>query len=122
MSDGRSGLRLRGIHNWSTREVSAIQALAAEQLWGFPAAWVLFNIRPPGWPPRGVTPTAQPIGLDPALEVIGIALAAVAPQRREALALNLAGWAREGGADHYRVAIAHLLLTANEKPSARPGR
>lgn len=32
------GLTPQGIHNWSTREVSAIQALAAEQLWGFPAA------------------------------------------------------------------------------------
>jgi transcriptional regulator with XRE-family HTH domain len=49
--------------------------------------------------------------LDTALEVLGIKLAAAPFDKREAIATNLAGWAREGGADHWRQTVFSLLST-----------
>lgn len=44
-----------------------------------------------------------------ALEALGASLAAAPAERREALAMTLAGWAREGGRDHWRSALMALL-------------
>lgn len=52
-------------------------------------------------------PTA--LDLPEALNLLGMALAATPANRREALATNLAGWARDGGADHWRLVVLNLL-------------
>ncbi len=54
--------------------------------------------------PYSVPPTVQE-----ALEVLGIELAKVPPDMREAVASNLAGWARDGGRDHWRGLVLALL-------------
>lgn len=59
----------------------------------------------PSNPPAAV----EPGDLDQALETIGIKLAAATTDKREAIATNLAGWAREGGADHWRQTVFSLL-------------
>lgn len=49
-----------------------------------------------------------------ALEITGAALAATPKEMREAVALNMAGWAREGGAGHWRSALQALLAAGKQ--------
>lgn len=53
--------------------------------------------------------------LESALDFIGEALSNAPAERHDALAHNLAGWAREGGADHYKAVLALLLKPAQRK-------
>jgi hypothetical protein len=53
--------------------------------------------------------TNNTLDLGSALATIGAALAAMPPALREAVALNLAGWAREGGASHWQPGLLALL-------------
>jgi len=69
--------------------------------------------QPPIDQPKGggnLMPVAQ------ALEVLGIALAAAPASSREALATNLAGWARDGGQGQWPAAVFTLL---HAQPSKR---
>jgi len=66
---------------------------------------------------RAQEPAAQyraPATLVEALEVLGGHLTRVPPDMREAVATNLAGWARDGGRDHWRSVLQALL---NSEPS-----
>ena len=66
-----------------------------------------------------VQPSPPPsITLADALEVLGIELAKVSPDLREAVATNLAGWARDGGKDHWRQAVLGFLQAP---PTKRTG-
>lgn len=55
-----------------------------------------------------------PPSLPAALEVLGMALAAAPAAQTSAIADNMAGWARERGADHYRP-VLELLLNSPAK-------
>lgn len=66
--------------------------------------------------PSDARPGAPP-DLFSALEAVGVALAAVPKSMREAVATNLAGWARDGGADHWRVTVQTLLAPQSGKRS-----
>lgn len=55
-----------------------------------------------------------PPSLPAALEVVGMALAAAPAAQVSAIADNMAGWARERGADHYRP-VLELLLNSQAK-------
>lgn len=57
-------------------------------------------------------PTFGPGDLDLCLQGLGAALATAPADLREALAVNLAGWARDGGAEHWQSAVQGLLSTA----------
>jgi hypothetical protein len=70
--------------------------------------------KPPGWMDaahelRVVGAKGDPIGIENAFEIVGVALANAPRGMREAIAQNMAGWAREGGAGHYRVALLAML-------------
>lgn len=49
------------------------------------------------------------------LTQVGMLLATVSQERRQAVAEVMAGWARDGGADHWR----QMLLTLLETPTAK---
>lgn len=57
--------------------------------------------------------------LSVALDVLGAELRRIPIELREAVATNLAGWAREGGAPHYKPAIMAILDSEPEKRSPR---
>jgi transcriptional regulator with XRE-family HTH domain len=60
------------------------------------------------------TPTAEQT-----LAVLGAHLAAAPPELRDALATNLAGWARDGGKDHWqRILLAALDTQSGKRPNA----
>jgi transcriptional regulator with XRE-family HTH domain len=63
------------------------------------------------------TGQALELSLRAALERLGDALGAAPPARLNALADNLAGWARDRGADHY-VPVLMSLLSPGGKPAA----
>ncbi len=48
-------------------------------------------------------------GLSQALELVGLHLAKVPPEMRAAVATNMAGWAQDGGRDHWRTVLLTLL-------------
>lgn len=76
--------------------------------WGLPAEAtpLLAILQPPGE------------NLAAAVQALGHALMRLAPSQREALAVNLAAWAREGGAPHYNAAITALLASTGKQPRA----
>lgn len=63
------------------------------------------------------TPAPPPVVVDLAqvLEALGTELAAADMAMREALATNLAGWARDGGKGPWQQVVLHLLQTPPEK-------
>ena len=89
-------------------------ALAIERESGFSALWVATGggpkMRDPlsVWERQGVYWSAEVV-----LERLGPILQAVPLERRNAVAETLAGYAREGGADHWRL----MLLTLLRQPS-----
>lgn len=67
-----------------------------------------------GQGPRATAATAPALtsiasSTEQCLQLISAALAAAPPDAREALAVNLAGWARDGGAAHWQAAVQGLL-------------
>jgi hypothetical protein len=60
--------------------------------------------------------TAQDPSLTAALMLLERQLAGVAPDAREAVATNLAGWARNGGGQHWMRSLVALLEAPPEKP------
>jgi hypothetical protein len=54
---------------------------------------------------------APPLPVETLLLQLGVVLAGIPPPQREAAAAALAGWAREGGADHWRL----MFLAACQK-------
>lgn len=102
-----------------SKEIKSIGKMEAaiylERATGFSALWVA-----KGMGPKKVAPAlAKPIstGESPGpwtttpqlLEQLGIVLAQVPRERRKAVADNLAGWALEGGAEHWRQALTSIL-------------
>ncbi len=67
---------------------------------------------------QGVSVPMPNVTIDQALEVLGLALQGLPTQTREAIATNLSGWARDGGADHWRVALQAMLTNAPRKRPA----
>lgn len=62
----------------------------------------------------------SPLGsleISSALQALAAAFATAPPELREALALNLSGWVREGGGEHWLRSITALLSDA---PSKQP--
>ena len=57
--------------------------------------------------------------IEQAVEVIGIALAGASAEAREAVAANMAGWARAGGKEPWASVITSLLNANSGKRSAR---
>jgi transcriptional regulator with XRE-family HTH domain len=55
---------------------------------------------------------------DELLQALGTLLATIQPSLRSAVADTLAGWAREGGADHWRKMLIGLLDSKYEKRRA----
>lgn len=79
---------------------------------GFAAPWIAEGVGPK----RSYVPPVTMHVTEPAprylprswLDELGDALAALDPSYREAMATNLAGWAREGGASHWRATVEAL--------------
>lgn len=63
----------------------------------------------------------KPMSLPDALEVVGMALAATPASHITAVADNMAGWARERGADHYRN-LLQMLLEGEQRKRSPLGR
>ena len=97
------------VKNWQKRGLSLPGALKAEVAFDCRAAWLLYGTGTAGWPGPSNTPPPATIDLHQALEKLGIALAAVDAGMREALATNLAGWARDGGKGPWQQVVQHLL-------------
>lgn len=57
--------------------------------------------------------------LDAALDVVQIYLAAVQDEAREAVATNLAGWARAGAKGPWRAVVTSLLREASQTKRQR---
>lgn len=96
-------------------------ALYIERESGYSALWLAKEMGPK-FAPRGAVSAAEPPAqyTVPArvLEQMGHILANVPPALREAVAANLSGWARDGGADHWRIPLAALLEPASAKHAA----
>lgn len=96
-------------------------AIYIERETGYSALWVAKEIGPKfakaihlkaGEPPARYSVAAD------VLSQMGRLLAAAPATRREAIATNLAGWARDGGADHWRAPLAVLLDGSAGKQAA----
>ena len=112
------------VSQWLGRSSKIIKSIgkmqAAERLEsasGFYALWIAKGIGPK----HVVTPfqkTALPPAaptLADALTVLGMRLAEAAPEMREAVAANLAGWARSGGQGPWLDLVEQLLQRRPEK-------
>lgn len=110
-----------------SKEIKTIGKLEAaiylERASGFSSLWIAKGMGPrfaQGQHPRSIEvnePT--PDYSDSAtLERLGQLLARVPVERRQAVADALSGWAREGGADHWR----SMLLAAIAPPGKPPAR
>lgn len=69
---------------------------------------------------QSTAPLARVPTLEEAVEVVGIQLAAVAADMREALATNMAGWARDGGRGPWQQVVLQLLATPQAPRGKRP--
>ena len=65
--------------------------------------------------PRQPRPANLDDALERVLEELGTLLAAVPPNQRKAVSDNLAGYALDGGAHHWRVALSALLRAASTR-------
>lgn len=103
------GAKAPSVSDWFTGETVTLKAqslvLAAEYL-GVRPRWLLDGKLPmrDGEPAHDDEPQ-----LAACLAVLATALAAVPPSSREALALNLAGWARDGGKGPWQQVVQALL-------------
>ena len=105
------------------KEIGKLEAaIYLERASGYSALWIAKGLGPKH---AHTTPTvAREPGArydTPAqtLAQLGRLLAAVPPSHREAVAANMAGWARDGGADHWQVALAGLLSGVDSKRVAQ---
>lgn len=94
---------LKGHRNISDATRDLIESMCNAQGWLDQPLGVLTAAEPP--------PACLPT-LDQALEVLGIQLARVPADLREALAINLAGWARAGGIEPWHGLVLGLLRPA----------
>lgn len=120
-----AGVSRSAVAQWlgqSTRPTLSLDmkpAMNLQHATGFCAEWLATGAGPkrvagsaPVDSKANVASEARPptlYDLPSALDVVGMALKATQPTLREAVATNLAGWAREGGADHWRRTVQQLL-------------
>lgn len=105
------------------KEIGKLEAaIYLERASGYSALWIAKNLGP-----KHIANTAT-VAREPAasyhvpgqtLAQLGQMLAAVPPSHREAVAANLAGWARDGGAEHWRAALSGLLSDIESKRAAQ---
>lgn len=104
------------------KEIGKLEAaLYLERASGYSALWIAKGIGPKfvASPQARVNePMASYEVPAQTLAHLGRLLAAVPGPYREAVATNLAGWARDGGADHWRAALSTLLAEAVSKRAA----
>jgi hypothetical protein len=93
-----------------SRAMGTNQARAIEDALGLP-----HGIMDTELPSQGVTVPTATVSIDQALNVLGLALQGMPPAAREAIATNLAGWARDGGADHWRAGLQAMLQHTQRK-------
>ena len=109
------------VSQWLGRGSKVIHSIgkmeAAERLEAasrFNSLWIAkgqgLKFKSPAPTATAASPATDRVSLDDALDVLRIALEGIDPTKREALATSLAGWAREGGKDHWRDMV-RLLLT-----------
>lgn len=97
--------------NGKTKTLKTKPARLAAKLFGCDQNWIGLGEGLPHWA-DGPTSTSRPTAPPPvseALEVLGMQLAAVPADMREALATNLAGWARAGGQGPWQGLVEQLL-------------
>jgi len=127
------------LKNWELRGVSLDGAITTEKILGVSPAWLIENFGSMRRPADGITPLRLLAGeerqkwrpLDPpaapsisdAVDILSSALDHAASSLRDALAANLAGWARSGGADPWRGLVKGLLAgqAATSSPAPRVG-
>ena len=117
-------VRQPSVHGWlngSTKTLKAQTAHLAGRLFGCNPHWLATGLGSPNW--AGGSTTLRE--LEPSwtrtgdlLETLGLVLARVPKERREAVGHLLDGWAREAGADHYRTALLALLDDRSGKRQA----
>jgi transcriptional regulator with XRE-family HTH domain len=89
-----------------------------KQCFGVPLDWLLDDASDPDfawWELPIPTRAAGTPGLVDTLEALGEHLSRTPPDVREAVATNLAGWARDGGKDHWRQGLQALMQAAPRK-------
>lgn len=97
-------------------------AIYIERESGYSALWVAKNLgpkKPAKEPAAALALATQPpnvlLSADRVLEEMGAMLKALPPEYRQAVANNLSGWALDGGTNHWRLALAPLLLAPQSK-------
>lgn len=109
------GAKAPSVSDWFRGETVTLKAsslvLAAEYL-GVRARWLLDGKLPMH---DGGHVEPKPSSLATCLDALAAALAAAPASSREALALNLAGWARDGGRGPWQQVVQALLDGASGK-------
>lgn len=105
------------VENWETRGVSNAGCVKAEGRIGCRAYWVSTGEGEMRCNAPMHSDPRQPghLGLEAALEIIGVALARTPADLREALASNMAGWARDGGRGPWQSIVSSLLQAPSTK-------
>lgn len=105
------------------KEIGKLEAaIYLERASGYSALWIAKGLGPKHTtvaPAAAREPAARYDTTGQTLVQLGRLLAAVPPSHREAVAANLAGWARDGGAEHWRAAMAGLLSDIDSKRVAQ---
>lgn len=121
-----AGIKQPSVTDWfngKTNRLKLKPAVKAAELWGCNPLWLGEGEGMPGWldgtksvqEPIKEYLIPQPPDLPAALDRLGIELAKAAPELREALALNLAGWARAGGQGPWQNVVQGLLSALPRK-------
>jgi len=105
-----------------SKDIKAIGKLEAaiylERASGFSALWIAKGLGPKHPAVAAVIARQPAAKYDTAAQTLaqlGRMLSSVPQSHREAVAANLAGWARDGGADHWRAMLAGLLSDIDNK-------
>lgn len=107
------GISQPSVSNWfsgRTKQLKGEPLLKAARYLGVRPEWLADGSGPMKL--SGVLPAPPKLGLTDALGIVCDAVTRVAPEQREALAMNLAGLARAGGTEPWRSIVLHLLGSA----------
>lgn len=115
-TSGAMGISVQAVGqvlNGASKTLGAENTLRAARFLGVDAFWLATGEGTMVAPPSAAEPGAvygHRGSLDEALEQIGMALAQVPKPERDAVSQAFAGWAKDGGADHWRSMVRAVLV------------
>jgi transcriptional regulator with XRE-family HTH domain len=116
------GVSTPSVNDWisgNTKSMKPEPARKAAKLFGCDQNWLASGVGYPRWSDDSEAPATVALPARPTLSValatVSSHLASAPVETREALATCLAGWARDGGKEHWHQALLGLLMAPSGK-------